>query len=172
MTRLHVHHMHLGTARRLTTALSLAALLAAAAAAPRGAAAPAAAFDIVANSTAANGGQNFNGAYNGHLVLTVPTGAAVEIRFSNKGVLPHSFQVITTRPAMPATAEKAPVFPGAESPNPTGGTPAGGKATIRFVAAKSGKYLIICGFPGHALLGMHGVLNVTPGAKPGLAITK
>ena len=37
-----------------------------------GGAAGAAAFQIVANETAANAGQNFNGASHGHLVVTVP----------------------------------------------------------------------------------------------------
>jgi uncharacterized cupredoxin-like copper-binding protein len=41
---------------------------------------------------------------------------------------------------------------------------------VRFTASKAGQYLFICGYPGHALLGMYGTFDVTPGAKPAMVV--
>lgn len=166
-------------ARTLARVLPFAALAAvlAAAALPRVHAAPEATFTVVANQTAANGGQNFNGAAKGRLTITVAPGTAVHVKFmtDKKAALAHSFQVIALKgapqtPVLPAQAEPKPAFAGAETPNPTQGTPPGKTADIRFTASKAGHYLFICGYPGHALLGMYGTFNVTPGAKPNLAV--
>lgn len=139
-----------------------------------GGAAATAAFQIVANQTAANAGQNFNGASHGHLVVTVPEGAQVRITFLNKGSVPHSLQIIPYTDKLPATALARPVFPGAETPNPQAGVPGGRSVVVHFTASKPGKYLMICGFPGHALLGMYGIFQVSPSAaaRPSLVITK
>ncbi len=139
-----------------------------------GIAAGKAAFAIVAGQGPANAGLNFNGADKGRLVLTVPVGAEVQITLTNKGDLPHSVQVIPYTTKLPGTAAAAPVFPGAQTPDPQAGLAKGQTATVRFTAAKAGKYLLICGFPGHALLGMYGVLEVAASkdAAPKLTITK
>jgi sulfocyanin len=140
----------------------------------RGGAAPAADFSLVASQTTANGELNFNGAYKGHLVITVPVGAAVQLTLSNKGSLPHSMEVIPYTDQLPAQATATPAFPGAETKNPTVGITKGQTAMAQFTAAKPGKYLLICGFPGHALLGMYGIFEVSPApsAKPTLVINK
>jgi sulfocyanin len=159
-------------------ALIAAAIAAAAVAAPRAHAAAEAAFTVVANQTSANAGQNFNGADRGRLTITVPPGTPVHVKFMNAktAALPHSFQVIPLKgtakaPTLPAQAESQPAFGGAESPNPgLQGTPPGTTADVRFTASKAGQYLFICGYPGHALLGMYGTLDVTPGAKPAMAV--
>jgi sulfocyanin len=137
-------------------------------------------FTIVANQTAANAGQNFNGTDHGRLTITVPPGTPVHIKFTNdkKAALPHSLQVIALKgtakaPVLPATAAPQPAFPGAETPNAGAtGTPPGKSVDVRFTASAAGHYLFICGFPGHALLGMYGTFNVTPGAKPGMTVMK
>jgi len=133
-----------------------------------------AAFTIIAGQTPANGGVNFNGTDKGRLVVTVPAGAEVQLTLVNKGDLPHSLQVIPYTTRLPATAAARPAFPGAETPKPQIGIVKGQTAVARFVASKPGKYLLICGFPGHALLGMYAILEVSPSAsiKPSLVITK
>ena len=165
--------------RTLVRVLSLAVLAAAVAAAavPRAHAAAPATFTVVANQTSANGGQNFNGTGKGRLTITVAPGTPVLVKFMNAkaAVLPHSFQVVplkgsATSPALPAQAEPQPAFPGAETPNATGGLLPGKSADVKFTASKAGRYLFVCGFPGHALLGMYGTFDVTPGAKPSMTV--
>ena len=85
--------------RTLVRVLCLAVSAAAAAgiaAAPRAHAAAGASFTVVANQTAANGGQNFNGVAKGRLTITVAPGTPVHVKFVNDktAALPHSFQVI------------------------------------------------------------------------------
>jgi sulfocyanin len=159
---------------RQIAALGVGAALVAAVGLYVGAAATKAAFTLVAGQTPANGGLNFNGADKGHLVVTVPVGAQVEITLVNKGDLPHSIQIIPYTKTLPGSAEPRPAFPGAETPNPQTGITKGQTAVARFTATKPGKYLLICGFPGHALLGMYGIFDVVPqaSAKPSLTITK
>ncbi len=138
------------------------------------AAGPTAAFSLVAAQTPANGELNFNGAFKGNLVITVPLGAAVELTLTNNGTLPHSLEIIPYSDRLPATAVATPAFPGAVTKNPETGITKGQTAKAQFTAAKAGKYLLICGFPGHALLGMYGILEVASSAaqKPTLVIKK
>jgi FtsP/CotA-like multicopper oxidase with cupredoxin domain len=169
--------------RTLLRVLCLAASAAAAAAlssVPRAHAAAEAAFTVIANQTAANAGQNFNGVAKGRLIITVAPGTPVHVKFVNDktAALPHSLQVIPLRgsaqsPVLPAQADPQPAFPGAETPSAgIPGTPPGKTVDVRFTASKAGHYLFICGYPGHALLGMYGTFNVTPGAKPSLSVAK
>lgn len=168
--------------RTLVRVLCLALLAAAVAVAevPRVHAAAEASFTIVAHQTPANGGQNFNGVDHGRLTMTVAPGTPVHVAFSTSKIatLPHSFEVIPRKgtakaPVLPAMATPQPAFKGAESPNAGAqGTPPGKSAEIRFTASAAGHYLFICGYPGHALLGMYGALEVVPGAKPSLTVAK
>lgn len=167
--------------RTLVRVLCLAVVAAtvAAAAVPRAHAAAEAVFTVVGNQTAANGGQNYNGVDHGRLHITVAPGTPVHVKFmtAKSAALAHSFEVIPLKgsaasPVLPAQAEAQPAFPGAESPNPVVGTAPGKSADVRFTASKAGHYLFVCGFPGHALLGMYGTFDVTPGAKPSLSIAK
>jgi sulfocyanin len=131
-------------------------------------------FLIVAAQTPANGELNFNGADKGRLVITVPAGAAVQMTLTNKGSLPHSLQIIPFSDKLPAAAVPAPAFPGAQSKNAQTGITKGQTETIQFTASKPGKYLLTCGFPGHALLGMYGIFEVSPLAttKPTMVVRK
>jgi sulfocyanin len=159
-------------------ALAAAAAAAGVMAVPHGHAAAEATFTVVANQTNGNAGQNFNGVDHGRLTITVPPGTPVHVKFMNAKTapLPHSFQVIPLQgsakaPILPAQAEPQPAFKGAESPNAGAvGTPPGKADDIRFTASKAGHYLFICGYPGHALLGMYGTFDVTPGAKPAMVV--
>lgn len=131
-----------------------------------------AAFTLVAGQTQDNGGLNFNGASHGHPVLTVPVGARVQLTLVNRGAMPHSLQVIPFAPTPPVAALARPAFPGAETPNPRDGTAPGQSAGAAFTAATPGRYLLICGVPGHALAGMYGILDVaaSPSAAPGMSV--
>ena len=164
--------MHTGL-RGMGAALLVGALGVIGAAAP-GQGAVTAPFTIVAAQTPANGEQNFNGTMKGHMVITVPLGAMVQITFKNQGTLPHSLQIIPPVNPLPATALSAPAFPGAQIKNPQAGITKGQTATVQFMAAKAGKYLMICGFPGHALLGMYAnfVVADSAAAKPTMTINK
>jgi sulfocyanin len=131
-------------------------------------------FSIVAAQTPANGELNFNGADKGRLMITVPAGAAVQMRLTNKGTLPHSLEIIPFSDKLPAVAVPTPAFPGAQSKNPQNGIVKGQTETVQFTASKPGRYLLICGFPGHALLGMYGIFEVSPSGttKPTMAVKK
>ncbi len=133
-----------------------------------------AAFSIVAAQTAANAEMNYNGAAKGGLMITVPVGASVQLTLSNNGSLPHSMEVIPYTTTLPAVATLTPAFPGAVTKNPQAGITKGQTATVQFTASKAGKYLLICGFPGHALLGMYGIFEVSPSAatKPTMVVKK
>ncbi len=161
--------------RRFAAAMMIAGVLPAiGVSAARGAAATgsSATFALVAAQTPANGELNFNGADKGRLVITVPLGAAVQLTLTNKGSLPHSLEVIPYTDKLPATAIPTPAFPGAVSKNPQAGITKGQTAVVQFTASKPGKYLLICGFPGHALLGMYGAFEVSLAAttKPSMVI--
>ena len=168
--------------RTLVKVLCVTVLAAAVAAAgmPHAHAAAGASFTVVANQTAANAGQNFNGVAKGRLTITVAPGTPVHVKFVNdkSSALAHSFQVIPLKgsaasPVLPAQAEAQPAFKGAETPSAgIPGTAPGRTVDVRFTASKAGHYLFICGYPGHALLGMYGTFDVTPGAKPGMTVMK
>lgn len=131
-------------------------------------------FTLVAGQTPANGEMNYNGTDHGKLTITVPQGADVVITLTNKGTLPHSFQVIPYTKTLPSAALPTPAFPGAQAKNPQIGINKGQTEKITFTAAKAGRYLFICGFPGHALLGMYGIFDVaaSPSAKPSMVTVK
>jgi len=75
---------------------------------------------VVAAATGLSGGFNFNGYNNGALVITVPRGAKVVVRFANKASIPHS-AVITPFAKKTLTLNFPLAFAGAASPNPTSG---------------------------------------------------
>ncbi|MGI9077220.1 MAG: sulfocyanin-like copper-binding protein [Gemmatimonadaceae bacterium] len=112
-------------------------------------------FPIVAGLTSDNNAWNFNGYSNGKIRIIVPVGAKIEMPFSNMdGNAPHSFGVIAgSASAMPAAPGKV-VFPGAETRRYEAGMRAGETDIVRFTAVIAGKYLLVCGVPGHATGGM------------------
>ncbi len=130
-------------------------------------------FTIVAGQGSANGGNNFNGTVDGHLVVTVPLGAQVVLTLTNRGQLPHSIQVISSGGSLPGTAVPAPAlaFSSAQTPNPQAGTPPGQTAVARFTATKAGKYRMICGFPGHAVTGQWATFVVASSSTANPTVT-
>ena len=112
-----------------------------------------------------NAGFNFNGAAHGGMVVTVPRGDKVVIAYTNAVSMPHNVDIIPYQTPPPSEGG-APAFPGATTFKQ--GAPAAGKGvrrTATFVASKAGRYMIICGVPGHAAGGMWDTFVVSPTAK-------
>ena len=124
---------------------------------------------LVAGLTDNNVGMNFNGFSRGGLVLTVPQGWTVVLRFKNEDPnLPHSAEVIPEGAAIPVgPAPEA--FEHATSGRLEQGLSGGQGSDIRFVAGKGGSFLIFCAVPGHGAAGMWIRLAVSDADKPALA---
>jgi len=124
-------------------------------------------LNIIAGWNNANAGFNFNGGAHGQLVVTVPLGDKVMATYQNKQGF-HDVVIIPYQATVPGES-LPPAFAGAASPRPQfgpGGPPATGKPqTFSFVASKAGKYMMICGVPGHALAGMWDTFVVSSTAK-------
>ncbi len=115
-----------------------------------------------------NSGYNFDGYANGQLVFTVPVGWTVEGVLTNSGMMPHS-AIIISQQAQQTYDVSTPVFPGAETPDPSQGAGMGQAQHFSFVAAKPGVYVIACGISGHDADGMWDTLVVSAAAKaPGV----
>lgn len=130
-------------------------------------------FQLTAALTQLNGGLNFNGFNEGKLTLTVPTGWNVVIRFKNQDPnLTHSAEIVDSIKPMPAGPVEPPAFPRAMTGRLMQGLGAGQADSMKFVANKTGSYMIFCAVPGHGLAGMWLRLKVSPTAKrPTLAAT-
>ena len=116
-------------------------------------------------------GFNFNGYGKGMMTVTVPTGAKVIIKFSNKASLPHS--VAVTAYAKRTAMSFPDAFMGSHSPNPTQGITAGhAPQMVTFTANKAGTYAIVCAVPGHAAAGMWDTLKVVNNAKAAISTSK
>lgn len=128
-------------------------------------------FKLVAGLTSLNGGMNFNGFDKGGLTLAVPLGWNVLLRFKNEDQnLPHSVEIIRDTTALPF-GPVPPAFDRATTGKLEQGFSAGQGGEIRFVAGKSGSFLIFCAVPGHGAAGMWIRLTVSATAeKPTLAV--
>jgi len=114
----------------------------------------------------ANAGFNYNGAAHGQMVVTVPLGDKVTVTFKNNVGTPHNVDIIPYTQPLPGNG-LAPAFAGASSPLPQfkPGAPPAGPQTFSFDATKAGRYMMICGVPGHALAGMWDTFVVSSSAK-------
>jgi sulfocyanin len=109
---------------------------------------------LIAGWSDANGGLNFDGYSNGKMVVTVPLGWHVQVTFSNRSAAPHSVEVIAYHAPVPETGFTA-AFKNAHSRDPIDGiTQDHQPQRFAFVATRPGRYMIICGVPGHASSGM------------------
>jgi ubiquinol-cytochrome c reductase cytochrome b subunit len=120
---------------------------------------------LIAALTNAGVGFNFNGYGKGQMVITVPLGYRVTVKFSNQETLPHS-ALITTSADKNLPSNFPVVFPGATTLNPGSGIVKGQMDQFSFVANKVGTYALVCGVPGHAVAGMWDVFKVTSGGQP------
>jgi hypothetical protein len=144
---------------------------------------------LIAGYNNANAGFNFDGGAHGQMVVTVPLGAKVVATYKNNATTPHDVLIIAYQKPLPTHSVPTafagasyglPSFgsggrggPGPSGTPPTGGQPGAGgppsssskPQTFTFVANKAGTYMIICGYPGHAIAGMWDTFVVSPTAK-------
>jgi ubiquinol-cytochrome c reductase cytochrome b subunit len=120
---------------------------------------------LIAGYNNAIAGFNFNGFGKGEMVISVPQGYHVTVKFSNQGTLPHS-ALFTPNADKNLTTNFPLAFPGAASTDPTGGIAKGQTDQFSFVASKPGTYALVCAVPGHAAAGMWDVFKVTSGGQP------
>jgi len=127
-------------------------------------------FTLVAGLTGLNGGMNFNGFSQGRLNLTVPHGWTVVLHFKNQDEnLPHSVEIIADTNSLPI-GPVPPAFERATTGKLVQGFPTGQGGDVRFLAGKTGSFLIFCAVPGHGAAGMWIRLTVSATAdKPALA---
>jgi len=134
-------------------------------------------MDVVAGFNPNNSSWNFNGYYNGDMTVILPLDWNVRMTFTNHDAeVPHSLVVMTkVGPAklpLQAGREQA-AFPRAYTKSPEQGLSAGDHDVVAFKAKEAGKFLWICGVPGHAQSGMWTHLEISPDAPtPYLRIAK
>ncbi|WP_206831169.1 sulfocyanin-like copper-binding protein [Alicyclobacillus fructus] len=123
-------------------------------------------WTVIAGDGSANGGMNFDGYANGEMTLVVPVGWSVSMKFQNASLTPHSAMVVPEKDRARASFDASLLaFPGAETPNPSQGSPKGTQVDVVFTVSRPGTYALVCGVPGHALAGMWDKLEVSPQAK-------
>jgi hypothetical protein len=118
---------------------------------------------LIAGYDSSNNGFNFDGYGRGELTVTVPLRWRVRVTCTNRGALRHSCAVVRG----PMTA--APVFRGAETPQPILGLEHGSTATFSFVATQLGAFRLACLVPGHEEARMWDVLEIVRGGKPAIS---
>ena len=111
-----------------------------------------------------NGGMNFNGGSRGSATITVPAGWKVRMHFTNLDAIPHSAIIITERDPLPAIPQD-PAFAGAYTRDHTSGLATSQSDDLSFAAARAGKYILLCGVPGHGPSGMWVRFEVAGDAK-------
>ena len=117
-------------------------------------------FQLTAGLTGLNGALNFNGFRDGGLTLTVPLNWTVVLHFLNHdGMLPHSAEVIGDQSPVP-TNPIPPAFDRAATTMLQDGLTSGQTDVVKFLANKTGSFLVFCGVPGHGAAGMWIRLNV------------
>jgi hypothetical protein len=109
-----------------------------------------------------NNGFNFDDYGRGELLVSVPQGWRVDVRFVNRGSHRTSCAVV----AGPHSATLA--FPGASVPDPVQGLPPGARAQFSFTAAHTGSFRIASVVPGQTEARMYAVLVVTHGGRPSI----
>ena len=109
---------------------------------------------LIAAYDNALGGFNFNGGANGDHTISVPQGWTVRMHVLNIDAIPHSVIAINEVKPIPSAPED-PGIPRAYSAKVTEGlAPVDGSDLLNFRASKAGRYMLVCGVPGHAPSGM------------------
>lgn len=131
-------------------------------------------YPIISGRTSVNSAWNFNGYANGGLTIVVPVGSSMVMPFANEDAnISHSAGVIagSAQNIPPAPTDLA--FAGASTRRFEAGLRAGETDVMRFTADKPGRYLMICGVPGHGTGGMWVWFEVSSSAKaPDVRVTK
>lgn len=114
-----------------------------------------------------NNGLNFNGYSKGQMVVTVPLNWRVTVKFVNAdNVHAHSAMIVRyadrTDVSIPETFA---AFPHASTPDLQDGTAYGISQSFQFSSDKPGQFALVCGVPGHAVMGMWDTLLMSKTAK-------
>lgn len=110
-----------------------------------------------------NGGMNFNGNAGGSATITIPVGWKVRSLFTNLDAIPHSAIIIANQQPLP-TIPQIPAFGAAYTRDLTAGLSTDQTDDMNFKAAPAGKYILVCGVPGHGPSGMWIWVVVSAGA--------
>ena len=112
-------------------------------------------------------GMNFNGYANGQMLITVPVNWHVTVEFTNvDNAETHSAMIVPLKDhTLASIPQTAVVFPRATTPDPSEGTGYNISQSFRFSVTKPGAYALVCGVPGHALMGMWDRFTVSRTAK-------
>ncbi len=100
-----------------------------------------------------NGGMNFNGKSGGGATITIPLGWKARMHFVNLDAIPHSAIVIANQQPLPAIPQTA-AFGAAYTRDVTGGLFTAQTDDLDFKTAPAGRYILVCGVPGHGPSGM------------------
>jgi sulfocyanin len=121
-------------------------------------------LQVIAGVTGANEGLEFNGGFAGAQSVTVPLGWRVTVTFVNRDAdLAHSVVVIPDIDPVPDDIPEA-AFPGAATSQAREGLAQNNSDEMTFTASRAGRYLVVCGVPGHAQGGQWLSLIVSPTA--------
>ncbi len=112
-------------------------------------------------------GYDFNGYAGGALILAIPTGWTVTVEVRNvSATTSHSALVVAWEDRFKGS-DLSPAFPGAAQPEFTQGiTAQDPPARFVFTARAVGRYGLVCGVPGHNLIGMWDELDVVAAGPP------
>ncbi len=102
----------------------------------------------------AHGGMSFNGAHDGGATVTIPAGWTVHAQFANADRVPHSFLVMRETTPLPMAPEQIDIDKATSDNAASGMTSGDAVDDVTFVAKPAGRYLLVCGVPGHAASGM------------------
>lgn len=131
-------------------------------------------LNLIAAYTTANNYENFNGYANGRMVVTIPTGYTVKVKYYNNGGIPVDLGVYTKDDRMAFHGAGDSIFTMFE--NPVAGIEPGQSETVKFVASTPGSYQIAnyvdrfeqLGINANQDQGMWDTLNVVDGATPSI----
>ena len=102
----------------------------------------------------AHGGMSFNGVFDGGATIILPVGWTVRARFANVDKVPHSMIVIREAAPLPV-APSVTAIPGAASSRVASGiTARDAPDELTFTPQAPGRYVLVCGVPGHGVSGM------------------
>jgi sulfocyanin len=120
---------------------------------------------VISGLTSNGGGWNFNGYAQGQMTIVVPVGTKVVMPYYNDDIVPHSMVAVAGSASRIPSAPGDPVFRGATTRSPDNGLMTGQHDDVTFTAETPGRFLLVCGVPGHAQSGMWVYLEVSRTAK-------
>jgi hypothetical protein len=117
---------------------------------------------LVAGYPASDFQFNYNGYGNGSLVVTIPAGWQVTVQCENRGTVPNSCAVVSSR------SDVKPIQPGWSTPDPVRGLDPGQSASFVFSPTNPGSFRIASLVGGNEASGMWADLEVTAGGQPAM----